>query len=161
MTHGTFYDFYCDARRIVLKTLEVGKLRNRPNEEYNKDIQQALDMHLPLHSDGDQIMEERRKDHISHFVLRLVYCQTEESRRWFLQQEHALFKYAHYPYSNFSVRLTVYVLCGRSNRYRFEQESTEGKRRFLKMANLDWKVVSRKDKRSTILYISPHARIAV
>jgi DNA primase large subunit len=83
---------YCDG--LVLKTLEVGQLRNRPSEEYKKDIQQALDKHLPLNSDGDLIMEERRKDQISHFVLRLVYCLTEESRRWFLQQEHALFKYA-------------------------------------------------------------------
>jgi DNA primase large subunit len=76
----------------VLKTLEVGKLRNRPTDEYKNDIQQVLDKYLPLNSDGDVVMEERRKDHISHFVLRLVYCRTEESRHWFLQQEHALFK---------------------------------------------------------------------
>ncbi|CAO3586147.1 unnamed protein product [Absidia cylindrospora] len=63
------------------------------------------------------LVEERRKDHISHFVLRLAYCRSEESRDWFLRQEDALFK------------------------FRFEQEMAEDRRLFLETANLDWKVV--------------------
>ena len=30
--------------------------------------------------------ESQRKDQISHFVLRLAYCRSEELRRWFLAQ---------------------------------------------------------------------------
>ncbi len=29
---------------------------------------------------------------VSHFVLRLAYCRTEELRRWLLAQECALFQ---------------------------------------------------------------------
>lgn len=34
-----------------------------------------------------------RKDHLSHFVLRLAFCQTEESRRWLTEYEKVLFRY--------------------------------------------------------------------
>jgi len=38
--------------------------------------------------------EERlRKDHVSHYVLRLAYCRTEDLRRWLLAHECALFKF--------------------------------------------------------------------
>jgi DNA primase large subunit len=36
---------------------------------------------------------DKDKDKLSHFVLRIAYCSTEDLRRWLMQQETALFKY--------------------------------------------------------------------
>lgn len=40
---------------------------------------------------GDQ--SALRKDHISHFLLRLYYCQNEELRKWFISREVSFFRF--------------------------------------------------------------------
>ena len=44
------------------------------------------------HLRGASQQEMQWKDAVSHFVLRLAYCRTEDLRRWFLQHECELFK---------------------------------------------------------------------
>jgi len=49
---------------------------------------------MPLRSmDFDEQRKHLRKDLVSHFILRLAYCRTEDLRRWFLAHECHLFKY--------------------------------------------------------------------
>ncbi|KAL9900739.1 DNA primase subunit 2 [Glossina fuscipes fuscipes] len=38
-------------------------------------------------------LESRRKDYLSHFILRLVYCRSTELIRWFVTRELELFKH--------------------------------------------------------------------
>ncbi|CAJ1963468.1 unnamed protein product [Cylindrotheca closterium] len=76
-----FEEFALD-RLKVLKRLEQLKLRHVPAEKHK----QYLD---PLLSK----LNNPEKDSISHFVLRLAYCRTEDLRRWFLAQEVALLKW--------------------------------------------------------------------
>lgn len=43
-------------------------------------------------SDNLASLQARRADHISHFILRLAYCRSENLRRWFLSRELEWFK---------------------------------------------------------------------
>ena len=43
--------------------------------------------------EANGLSANQRKDQISHFILRLAYCRTEELRRWFLTHEIALLKH--------------------------------------------------------------------
>ena len=41
----------------------------------------------------EDIVNNRRNDWISHFILRLAYCRSEELRRWFVSHETDLFRF--------------------------------------------------------------------
>lgn len=48
-------------------------------------------------------LQARKSDHISHFLLRLAYCRSDELRRWFVSRELELFKLRFIELSNESV----------------------------------------------------------
>lgn len=68
--------------------------------------------------------QARRADHLSHFILRLAYCRSEELRRWFLNRELELFK------------------------LRFSLLSQQSLARFLKIYRLSYKPISEEEKQS-------------
>jgi len=70
-------------------------MRNRSHADLSVIIKDQQKKHLPLNAntavniDHD---EERKRDHVSHFVLRLAFCRSEELRRRFVKAETTLFK---------------------------------------------------------------------
>jgi len=80
--------------------------------------------------DEDQIelmVDARRKDHISHFLLRLAFCRTEESRRWFISQESDLF------------------------RFRFSEEKSETIQRFMQENQINFHPIQEEEKKKILL----------
>lgn len=60
---------------LVLRAIDTASLRNR---DIKLEIQKPIDTYLPLRSNAsksDSLYEERRKDHVSHYVLRMAYCR--------------------------------------------------------------------------------------
>lgn len=79
----------------VLSELETCAFRNRTPEETATYMAPLLEKHLPLHSNSSRssaLQDERRKDHYSHFILRLAFSSTEDNRRRFSRLESMLFR---------------------------------------------------------------------
>jgi len=88
-----------------------------------------LEKHLPMNSNatrgvkGDVLDDERRKDHYSHFILRLAFCRSEELRRRFVRAESMLF------------------------RMRFVTDTANERKEFVDSLDFDWENVSEEEKR--------------
>ncbi|XP_072533158.1 DNA primase large subunit [Salminus brasiliensis] len=100
------FETFAVERLKLLKTVEnLGVSYVKSSEQYSKKLYTEIsNLNFPCKTEVDESslnknqvgpteLEKRRKDHISHFILRLAYCQTEDLRRWFIQQEMDLFRY--------------------------------------------------------------------
>ncbi|KAG7394429.1 DNA primase large subunit [Phytophthora boehmeriae] len=91
-----FEEFAID-RLHVLKAVENYRLRSVTMKDREGRLEKTLNKHMPLRSvaplKSSQAEDDAAKDVLSHFFLRMAFCQTEELRRWFLSQESALFRY--------------------------------------------------------------------
>lgn len=96
----TEFETFAVQRLKLLKTIDnLGVSYPKQSEQYTKKLEDEFkNLNFPyregkVHSGPMNEYEKRRKDHISHFILRLAYCQTEDLRRWFIQQEVELFRF--------------------------------------------------------------------
>ncbi|XP_053314830.1 DNA primase large subunit [Spea bombifrons] len=93
------FETFAIERLKLLKMIEnLGVSFVKCSTEYNCRLESELRKlkfpYRPLQDEiNDDVYDQRRKDHISHFILRLAYCQSEDLRRWFIQQEMDLFKF--------------------------------------------------------------------
>ncbi|GBL86206.1 DNA primase large subunit [Araneus ventricosus] len=93
---------------LALERLKVLRLIERAGAKFNKNSQEYKDMifselrkqnlssyckiTVATDTTSKDKYEFRRRDHISHFILRLAYCRREDLRRWFITQEVDLFR---------------------------------------------------------------------
>lgn len=66
----------------------------------------------------DDIVAKREKDRLSHFIILMAYCGSEENRRWFVTQEAVLFKLRYERAAREQVKL-----CLKFNNIKFEDVS--------------------------------------
>lgn len=97
-------------------------------DEVSKMMKDRLKILMPLHALGTQdvsiIQSEREKDYISHFILRLAFCKSDELRRKFIMSEVSLFK------------------------MRFQDLNKQERLDFLKTIDLPWQDVSQEERDS-------------
>lgn len=124
-------------RLQVLVDIETAAGRHQGWPETKAAIERKAAEFLPLRSNAvaqsgamaaaqqktQELLAERRKDHISHFVLRLAFSRTEELRRRFLHAETQLF------------------------RYRLETEHLADKEAFLQAQHFVWRAVPADEQR--------------
>ncbi|KII88643.1 hypothetical protein PLICRDRAFT_111442 [Plicaturopsis crispa FD-325 SS-3] len=117
----------CALNRLrVLAEIESSFVRNRSPEELREVTKAQCAKYVPLGSStakkAVEIDEERRKDHLGHFVLRLAFCRSEELRRRFVKAETTLF------------------------RVRYEDDDTRERAQFLNSRSFGWIPVDKAEK---------------
>ncbi|CAH2351769.1 DNA primase large subunit [[Candida] railenensis] len=98
ITLEEFETWAIDRLKILIEIESCG-LRSKSLRETEQVIKPLLLKYLPLNpnpsssaSPPASVIAERKKDHYSHFILRLVFCRTEDLRRKFIKNELVLFK---------------------------------------------------------------------
>ncbi|KAI9849614.1 MAG: hypothetical protein M1837_002739 [Sclerophora amabilis] len=125
ITLEQFEQWAIDRLRILAE-LESCSFRNRTPAETVAHIKPLLAKYLPLSSNtsaSSNLHLERKKDHYSHFILRLAFSSTHELRRRFARVETALFK------------------------LRFQEDDARERQSFVGSLNLDWNMLSEAEKR--------------
>ncbi|XP_060572959.1 DNA primase large subunit-like [Ruditapes philippinarum] len=121
-----FEDFAVERLKVLKAVETAGEKYMKTSDEYETFMRDQLrNTRFSKLTKSDREAEDdelRRMDHISHFILRLAYCRSEELRRWFLTQEMDLF------------------------RFRFKLTSDEHKKEFLKENNLNYESISSEEK---------------
>lgn len=96
ITLEQFETWAIDRLKILIE-IESCVSRNKTFKEIELILKPLLAKQLPLSplipgKNDQQIADERKKDHYSHFILRLVFCRTDELRKKFVKNEMILFR---------------------------------------------------------------------
>ncbi|KEF60074.1 DNA primase large subunit [Exophiala aquamarina CBS 119918] len=125
------FETWAIDRLRILAEIESCSFRNKSPQETAAHLEPLLKKYLPLSSNSaapggmvdERLRNERRKDHYSHYILRLAFSGTEDLRRRFSRVETMLFK------------------------LRFQADDGKERRAFVDSLSLDWEQVQEDEKR--------------
>lgn len=119
------FETWAIDRLQVLLEIESCLSRGKSFRETGAIVSTMLNKLLPLNTpnkESSSLFQERKKDHYSHFILRLAFCRSEELRKRFVRAETMLFK------------------------MRYQMLSVQEQRDFVKSIDLPWQKVSEKER---------------
>ncbi|ANZ75983.1 BA75_02660T0 [Komagataella pastoris] len=126
ITLDEFEKWALDRLKVLIE-IESSHLRNKTMKELESSIKPILEKHLPLSTntkDLNQLVAERRKDHYSHYILRLAFCRSEDLRNRFVRAESTLFK------------------------LRYKMLSSQEQKQFINGLHLPWEAVNEEEKQT-------------
>ncbi|KAB1261343.1 DNA primase large subunit [Camelus dromedarius] len=89
-----FENLAIDRVKLLKSVENLGVSHMKGTEQYQSKLEAELrKLKFSYRENMEDEYEPRRRDHISHFILRLAYCQSEDLRRWFIQQEMDLLRF--------------------------------------------------------------------
>nr|XP_010972226.1 DNA primase large subunit isoform X1 [Camelus bactrianus] len=89
-----FENLAIDRVKLLKSVENLGVSHMKGTEQYQSKLEAELrKLKFSYRENLEDEYEPRRRDHISHFILRLAYCQSEDLRRWFIQQEMDLLRF--------------------------------------------------------------------
>ncbi|KAK6200963.1 eukaryotic and archaeal DNA primase, large subunit-domain-containing protein [Scheffersomyces amazonensis] len=91
ITLEDFETWSIDRLKLLIE-IESCVARSKSLKDIEASIRPLLLKYLPMNSSGDACLRERMKDHYSHFILRLVFCRSEDLRKKFIKNEGILFR---------------------------------------------------------------------
>lgn len=68
-------------RLQLLRSIEVLKTRGFEDNDFNAKVRAKEKQYIFAKRDNMRLSDDKR-DQISHFILRLAYCRSEDLRRW-------------------------------------------------------------------------------
>ncbi|XP_053520986.1 DNA primase large subunit isoform X1 [Artibeus jamaicensis] len=89
-----FENLAIDRVKLLKAVEHLGVSYVKGSEQYQSKLEAEIrKVKFSFRENLENEYEARRRDHISHFILRLAYCQSEDLRRWFIQQEMDLLRF--------------------------------------------------------------------
>ncbi|KAK3675320.1 DNA primase subunit pri2 [Recurvomyces mirabilis] len=119
------FEEWAIARLKVLAELESCQFRNRTPAETEEYMKPVLDKYMRLSSNASRssdIEGERKRDHYSHWTLRLAFSSTADLRQRFARLEAQLFK------------------------LRMQSDDTRERQEFIKTLPMSWETLSEEEK---------------